>query len=850
MSNQYRAPESRHQIDQRKAYKDTRRMGEMFRDDIPKWDNAILIVFFCGVAPFLYPLLVWVSIPICLLVPFWAGRFRMNRSLPMKLPVELRKQIDYNDHKPGQANKFNKAGGTIMLGNLRKGNNELWIAGKDLLTHMLVIGTTGGGKTEALVSLSGCTSFCMGGGTIYVDAKAAPKLLFQFFTLARIFGREDDVRVIDYLTGNKQIPERSWERMSNTTNPFAQGTPSTASQTLIGLLPSGGGDNQYFLDRAIAILNALMPALVELRNMGVLNIYPSLLGKYISLAKFMELANNHIEIDGVHYSSVKLPERVLKVLQGFLKALPGFDPNKSSDKQPEEVSRQFGFAEGYFARTLASLAGTYGHIYETDLGEADFSDIVMNNRILIVMVPAMEQSGEERAALGKVVLSSIRTAMGQGLGGHAEGDYEDVIESLPVDLKIPTVIIVDEYAEVAVEGFAVTATQGRGLGMSVIFAGQDLAGFVRASQEEADMIFGNTRLKMLLALEDPEITWDRFKKLSGTMKVARGAGWEKDEEGLSIYKTNLSANIEDAERIDILDLKEQTEGQAHIFSGSDIHRAQVFYHGIQDNQLVKNVHLNRMLRIKNPAPDIIEVLQKKVLRNKMLEKHLAEPKKSEKLRINTLDLLAGINNYTDDSRWPLRFLSTLSLERTSESNDKEQGENTKANTNEFGESTSLSETIDSLNDVNSSQVYEETKVSSEVEPSHEVTGFEGMDVGLLTSEKQEDDNVQETIHTGTTTSSDRGLTDKITRTLSNAENHWIFKSPVDEDGLSKISNIYESMVGINTKTGLTETDSINLALDTIDSVTNAMDYPAEEIKPKTEDVDDLWSALSSLKEVD
>lgn len=851
MSVQFRAPEEHSRVRKEVAYRDTRRFTEFMRDEAPKWDVTIGALSLLTIAPFYNPIIAWVSVPMSITLALWSGSARPNRSLPMKLPSSLSAQTDYNDPKPGQTNKFNKASGTILLGNLRKGKAEVWVAGKDLLTHMLLIGTTGAGKTETLISLSACTAFCMGGGIIYVDAKAAPKLLFQFATLARIFGRDDDIRVINYLTGNRSLKERYWERLSNTTNPFAQGTANTAVQTLTGLLPAGGGDNQYFLDRAIAMLRTLMPALVELRDKGVLNIYPSLIGEYISVEKFMALAKNHIEVNGIHYQNIELSERVLMVIRTFLKSLPGFNPNLAPEKQAEEVHRQFGFAEGYFARTLANLAGTYGHIYETELAEADFVDIVMNNRILVVLVPAMEQASEERAALGKVVLSSIRTAMSQGLGGRAEGDREDVIDSLPIDLRIPTIIIVDEYAEVAVDGFAVTATQGRGLGMSVVFAGQDLAGFVRASEQEADMIFGNTRLKILMALEDPEITWRKFKELAGSMKVAEGAGWEHDTDGMDTYKTNLSASVREAERINFQDLKEQREGEGHVFERANIHRVQIFHHGIDDKKLVKNFRVNRMLKIKTPEPDTLELLQNKVMRNIEMERILDGKDTVSIPHIATLDRISGIKGFVEDDKWPWRFMATLGDEVivSTPKSLKQQSAERASSPADSQEPSDLSKTIEMLNDSQDSPHDKQNTadgITAEKEGEKELSNdFEGMDMDDLMqsipgSDMASDDDIN--------ADQDSEFLARINQTLSKAENHWIFKSVSDEDGLTKAQRIFNNMVEMNTLSGQPDNAAKMSVLDAIEGVTDAVVYPSQDIESKPEDVDDLWAALNSINE--
>lgn len=855
MATNFRAPSGKRQVKENHAYRDTRRISEVIYDEISNYDMAIVAVVCLVLVPFYNPLFAYASLPLIFIVYAMASLSDKNRTLPVKLPFTLGKQLDKNHTKPGQSHKFEFASGTIMLGNLRTDKSEVWITGKDLLTHVLLIGTTGAGKTETLVSLSACSSFSMGGGTIYVDAKAAPKLIFQFATLARIFGREDDIRVINYITGDRVVKERDWERLSNTTNPFAQGTANTAEQTLIGLLPSGGGDNQYFLDRAIAILRALLPALVELRDKGVLNIYPSLIGEYISISKFMELSRNIIVINGVAYDKVTLSDKVLNILKTFLKQLPGYVEGQPVEKQPEEVAKQFGFAEGYFARTLASLAGTYGHIYETELAEADFVDIVMHNRILIVLVPAMEQSSEERAALGKIVLSSIRSAMAQGLGGKGEGDYEDVIESLPIDLRIPTIIIVDEYAEVAVPGFAVTATQGRGLGMSVVFAGQDLAGFVRADEAEADMIFGNTRLKILMALEDPEITWRKFRELAGTMKVAESAGWEQDSGGLNTYQTNFSTSIRDVERINILDLKEQTEGQGHLFERSNIHKVQLFHHGISDKKLVKNFRVNRMLKIKKPEPHIVELLQKNIDRNNEIE---------FKLNSNKPFLISGIEDdvistfasknkelIKNNKDWPLYL-----LEVKSSSTKNKVAEETITNTGKEA----LDGSLKSLPQANVS-VDKEATTSEEQELTNPTPigsnneDLDGLDVASFMGDMGNQQTIQQENEEESPANlnelSGNSLDTEIDRVLSHSSNHWIYNNIVDKDGIAKVNSLYSEMVDINTSSGLSEVRAKKSACQTIDNITVALDYPSQIIVSiEDEDTESLWDCLDDLSSIE
>ncbi len=72
-------------------------------------------------------------------------------------------------------------------------------------------------------------------------------------------------------------------------------------------------------------------------------------------------------------------------------------------------------------RVFSSLADTYGHIIRTNLAEVDLKDVVLNRRILVVLLPALEKSPDELSNLGKVIISSFKAMMASGLGEKVEG---------------------------------------------------------------------------------------------------------------------------------------------------------------------------------------------------------------------------------------------------------------------------------------------------------------------------------------------------------------------------------------------------------------------------------------------
>ena len=172
----------------------------------------------------------------------------------------------------------------------------------------------------------------------------------------------------------------------------------------------------------------------------------------------------------------------------------------------------------------------------------------------------------------------------------------------------PFLCVLDEYGYYAVKGFAVVPAQARSLGFSVIFAGQDLPAFQKASKEEAASIGANCNIKICMKLEDPTETWDFFMKGAGESYVAQVESFQSNAGSLAAsYQDTRGARLEKRARIDLQDLKEQSEGQSHIFFKSTIVRASMFYAAPPP---VPAMRLNQFLSLDLPPDNDLYVLVK------------------------------------------------------------------------------------------------------------------------------------------------------------------------------------------------------------------------------------------------
>ena len=527
--------------------------------------------------------------------------WRARPVLPLKLPVTYQ-GLDPHERAPGTRTP-QPARGLAFLGNDRTTNEELYLTDEDLRTHLLVLGGTGSGKTEAMVSLAANT-LLWGSGFSYVDGKGDASLWTKIYAMARACGREDDVYVLNYLTGSADIDPNApgAARLSNTFNPFLHGSADAITQLLVAQMAEAGGDSATWKDKAIGLLTAHVRTLVAMRDRGrdeqnrpfALDV--GALRAYLPLDQLIDLylrARDRVE-------GFVLPGPALESLQTYLESVPGFqDPARLLAQQGQRLSTdvirartypvqpdpqtylQHGYLQNQFSRMFGQLADVYGHIFRAGSGEIDLADVVLQRRILVVMLPALEKSPDELGSLGKLLIGALKTMLAMGLGARLEGSHREVIDRRPVTAPAPYLGFFDEYGHYAVRGFAVVAAQARSLGFSICFGGQDVQSFGKESREEAAAIVANTLTKVGMFVEDPHETMELFEKLGGQALAVQSNGLTQSDNALlaGFYRGAPNAVYERRARIDPLDLRAQHTGEAHILRGTTIVRAKMFFAG-------------------------------------------------------------------------------------------------------------------------------------------------------------------------------------------------------------------------------------------------------------------------------
>ena len=131
-----------------------------------------------------------------------------------------------------------------------------------------------------------------------------------------------------------------------------------------------------------------------------------------------------------------LIESLDEPIKNYLFTLPGFNKERKY-KQVSQVFEQHGYIIMQLTRVFSALADTYGHIMRTKLAEVDLKDVVLNRRILVALLPALEKSPDELSNLGKIIIATMRTMMAAGLGEAVEGKYSDLVVKKPTNALAP-----------------------------------------------------------------------------------------------------------------------------------------------------------------------------------------------------------------------------------------------------------------------------------------------------------------------------------------------------------------------------------------------------------------------------
>lgn len=542
----------------------------------------------------------------------WQAPFRV----PAWVSVRGKKFVDSSTGKVGQ--------GLIYLGREFNTLRQVWASANDIKTHQLVLGTTGSGKTEEI--LGGIfNALVLDSGAMLVDGKSDPKTFNSLLAVCRALGREEDILLLNYIMGGKDFADGMDSRRSHTYNPLGSGSAAMKAELMVSLLDSGSGSgSDMWQGRAISYLEAIMPPLSYLADRGLVLFNPKLLCDFFLLENIenliwfgllKDLNGNIVDLKNGNEEQQRIFKTLIDKYCGNIKLyvenLPGYSaakpkkPHQFSDmskeswsdvlrkgryfepaegtndqgnakaKQQAEQTRgkvleQHGFITMQLVRATGNLTFNYGHIYNDEIGEISYRDALLNRRVMLVMLPALERSKQSMEQLGKMAVSAIKGVLATLLDTPLEGKRREIIDGRPSNAEIPYSITCDEYGYYVVPGFAVAPAQARSYGVSITFGAQDFPSLTKGNREEGEATWENTNLRFCGRMTGGEES-ETYKKISGaggkapvstanSMEFNRGASMDR-------FTMGTGSQLEMVNRIHSDDLNQQENGEFHLIVG-------------------------------------------------------------------------------------------------------------------------------------------------------------------------------------------------------------------------------------------------------------------------------------------
>ena len=529
--------------------------------------------------------------------------------------------VDVESHPIEEANDSSAGGaerpetGSFEMSCIRTDSDDgLFVAESYVVTH----------NTEFLLGLVS-QSMIWSSGFLFIDGKGTSEFHGKAWSLVSRFGRQDDYRILNFTDGGGEpdMPAGGPVVQSNTLNPFSHGTPDQLMNLIASLMSDAGAGNDMWKNRAMSLVASTMKTLCEMRDAGDILLDVQSIRDHLPLGigvkktllegrvtagvedipeaawKELRTRGGMIELylralNGEFSDSSKL------ALKGFFDSLPGFNLGKALNGEAQEgkAAEQYGFLAMQLTKPLGSLADDFGHIFRTPFGEVDIEDVVLNRRILVVLLPALQKAPEEMRNCGKIVVAMLKMMMGKAAGSEVDGSKRAIIDARPTRSPSPFIVVLDEAGYYMVKGIDTMMAQARSLGFMIVIAGQDMAAMQSVSPQIAETASANARLTAAGAMEDAQRTWEFLRKKFGRHKVAVSTG-RTARSGLfgMRWEDRGTASFVEEDRVSISDMQRLKEGEFYFLMESTLVKARTFYLG---DRWTERISANKFVPVRGP----------------------------------------------------------------------------------------------------------------------------------------------------------------------------------------------------------------------------------------------------------
>lgn len=377
----------------------------------------------------------------------------------------------------------------LLFGYTTDRAEPVFIDDESLMQHVFIIGQSGVGKTVA-ASLLMFQQIQRGGGVLFVDGKLDAKNIEALYHYCCWCGRSQDFLVI-----NPGDPANS-----NTYNPIAKGDPDEIASRILLLIPSTSnspGADHYKQEA----------------NQGIITLVSALQAANwaYTMMDLSVLLGNGKALQDLERRLINMAPRSVatKNFRLFLDKfrIPANDKNgQGGEIDIQKLKNTFG---GVGGRLFAFGSGKFGEVMNTYAPDVDLYDAVRKNKVIYCALPTMGKS-EAAQNFGKILVGDFRTAVSW-------------IQALPEEQRPspPFMAFFDEAGAYVGESWPRIFEQARSAKIMLMPAVQTFANFKAVSEELAEMVTGNTWIKLFFkigthvsALEAAELIGMEMSKIN------------------------------------------------------------------------------------------------------------------------------------------------------------------------------------------------------------------------------------------------------------------------------------------------------------------------------------------------
>ncbi len=241
-------------------------------------------------------------------------------------------------------------------------------------------------------------------------------------------------------------------------------------------------------------------------------------------------------------------------------------------------------------------------MFARDAGDIDLRDVVHNDRILIVLVPALELSATESSTLGRLYQSQLAMILSQDLGEKIEGRPEDNMKVRKFKDRFPLLWIIDEVGAGYSEKLGELATQIRSLGYCLLPAGQEVQRLKTAAGDAVWTLIANMGVRITGKIMDPKDTLEILQLMAGTEYRAHMSALVQQG---SILGSGLSDDprlqVSEKKKVEVEEVQALQEGENVTLFRGQVVRGSSLYIADADKFTTETVRINRFMEVNPPS---------------------------------------------------------------------------------------------------------------------------------------------------------------------------------------------------------------------------------------------------------